>query len=91
MVSYVTNTNVEGRKRRILRNPPSQTVIVKKKNILGRVNAWKTRREKWWHDRFPNLITYILLIQPVAQSSDTGFSAVLFHHIRVVPVHVVSP
>lgn len=63
----------------------------KKKKIAGRVNAWKTRGEKWWHHRFPNLIKYILLIQPVAQSSDIGFSAVLFHHAGVMLVHAALP
>lgn len=60
------------------------------KKIVGRVNAWKTRGEKRWHYRFPNLIKYIFLIQPVAQSSDTEVSAGVFHHAGVVPVGATS-
>lgn len=62
-----------------------------KKKIVGKVNAWKTRGEKWWHHRFPNLIKYILLIQPVVRRSDTGVSAAIFHHAGVAPVDAISP
>ena len=62
-----------------------------KKKIAERINVWKTRGEKWWHHRFPNLIKYILLFQPVAQSSDAGVGAAIFHHARVMSLHVTSP
>lgn len=46
----------------------------KKKKIVGTVNTWKKRREKWWHPRFPNLIKYILLVEPIVEGWRCGIS-----------------
>lgn len=44
----------------------------KKKKNVGRVNAWKKRGEKWWHPSFPNLIKYILLVEPIVEGWRCG-------------------
>lgn len=57
----------------MLENPPNQRAIIRKK-IVGRVNAWKKRGEKWWHPRFANLIKYILLMEPRVEGWCCGIS-----------------
>lgn len=73
MVSCVTNTN-SGRGKMQNAGKLTKPESHYKKKIVGRVNAWKKRGEKWWHPRFPNIIKYILLLELIVEGWRCGVS-----------------